>query len=211
MLPIPGFLTVLLLLIAGVFLFRARLAPQRYRIAFLAMLALTMASAWAQLEPSAVMVARVRIAVVCAIVCAVPALRWIRLELKDPAPGARRPHILGACALALMFLVVGYHISGAGEVAAASQEARSDDAATLARGESIYSHTCIACHAPDRRLVGPPMTEIARLYADDPAGIARWAKAPGKRRPDYPQMPPVLLPEDDLEAVGAYMVHTGRR
>src|ERR1700722_4727669 len=131
MLPIPGVLTVLLLLIAGVGLLWARHARHRYRIAFLAMLALTMASAWAQLTPGAVMVARERIAVLCTILCAVPALRWIRLELDDPAPGARRQHILGASALALMFLVVGHHIAPSGESAASSEDVTSDDAATL--------------------------------------------------------------------------------
>jgi cytochrome c len=209
MLPIPGVLTVPLALVAGTSLLRARTSPRRYRGAFLAALALTAAAAAALLTPLAAMGARERIALLCAVACALPALRWIRLELSDAAPGARRRHILGACALALMFLLVGHIVAGDGASAEIGATPPADDAATLARGQAIYTRSCLACHARETRVVGPPLTEIARLYAEDPAGIVRWAKAPGKKRPDFPPMPPMALPDDDLAAAGAYMVTAG--
>jgi cytochrome c551/c552 len=211
MLPIPGLLSVPATLVAAASLVRARRSPRRYRTAFLAALALTAAAAAALFTPLAAMGARERIALLCAVVCALPALRWIRLELGDAAPGARRRHIIGACALALMFLLVGHHLDGDGASAGSDAAAPNADAATLARGEAIYARSCLACHARETRLIGPPLTEIARLYANDPSAIARWAKAPGRKRPDFPPMPPVALPDEDLAAAGAYMVMVGHR
>lgn len=76
----------------------------------------------------------------------------------------------------------------------------------FAKGEKIFKTTCIVCHALDTRLVGPPIREIAEIYKGNPAGIATWAKAPGKKRPDYPPMIPVPLPDADLKAAGVYML-----
>jgi cytochrome c len=154
--------------------------------------------------------ARERIAIGGAVLCALPALRWIRLELSAVAPGARRRHIAGACALSLMFLLVGHHLAQDRMPTDFADPAAAADPAVLARGEAVYANTCRACHARETRVVGPPLTEIARLYAGDPAGIARWAKSPGRKRPDFPPMPPVGLPEDDLAAAGAYMLAAGR-
>lgn len=66
---------------------------------------------------------------------------------------------------------------------------------------------CAACHARDTRLVGPPLTEIAQIYKGDPAGIVAWAKAPGKKRPELPQMPAFgHLGEDKLRLIAEYML-----
>lgn len=66
---------------------------------------------------------------------------------------------------------------------------------------------CAACHARDTRLVGPPLTEIAQIYKGDPAGIVAWAKAPGKKRPELPQMPAFgHLGEDKLRLIADYML-----
>lgn len=79
------------------------------------------------------------------------------------------------------------------------------------KGERVFKTVCIVCHALDKRLVGPPIQEIAALYKGNPAGIAAWAKAPGKKRPDYPQMIAVPLPDEDLKAAGAYMLKVGAK
>ena len=76
----------------------------------------------------------------------------------------------------------------------------------FAKGERVFKATCIVCHALDTRLVGPPIREIVTGYQGNPDGIAAWAKAPGKKRPDYPQMIPVPLPDADLRAAGVYML-----
>lgn len=63
----------------------------------------------------------------------------------------------------------------------------------------------------DKKLIGPPLTEIAQTYTNAD-GIVAWAKAPGKKRPDYPQMPSFAhVPEADLKAVGEYMLQAGKR
>lgn len=69
---------------------------------------------------------------------------------------------------------------------------------------------CAACHAPAMKLVGPPLTEIAQIYAGNSDGIVAWAKAPGKKRPDFPQMPPFAhLGEASLKKIAEYMLEKG--
>jgi cytochrome c len=70
---------------------------------------------------------------------------------------------------------------------------------------------CAACHAPEARLVGPSLAEISRIYANNPDGIVAWAMAPGKKRPDFPQMPPMAhLGEANLRKIAALMLTQGR-
>lgn len=66
--------------------------------------------------------------------------------------------------------------------------------------------SCSACHGLENRVVGPPIREIQKIYAGNPQGIVTWAKAPGKKRPDYPQMPAMPLPEEDLKIIADYML-----
>jgi len=76
-------------------------------------------------------------------------------------------------------------------------------------GEEVFMN-CAACHAPQVKLVGPSLTEIAKLYASNPDGIIAWAKAPGKKRPDFPQMPPMAhLGEANLRKVAEFMLKKG--
>ena len=75
-----------------------------------------------------------------------------------------------------------------------------------APGEEIFTKTCSSCHAFDSVLVGPPITEIATLYADNPAGIVTWTLNPGKKRAGFSQMPAFRLPEDKLTEVAQYML-----
>lgn len=70
---------------------------------------------------------------------------------------------------------------------------------------------CAACHAPATKLVGPPLTEIAQLYAGNPDGIVTWAKAPGKKRPELPQMPPFgHLGDANLRKIAELMLQKGQ-
>ncbi len=69
---------------------------------------------------------------------------------------------------------------------------------------------CAACHAPNVKLVGPPLTEIAQIYAGNPDGIVTWAKAPGKKRPELPQMPPFAhLGNASLGQIAELMLEKG--
>jgi cytochrome c len=74
--------------------------------------------------------------------------------------------------------------------------------------EQLFA-TCAACHAPDSKLVGPSLREIATIYAGNPDGIVTWATAPGKKRPDFPPMPPFAhLGPDKLRVISEYILAT---
>ncbi|MBN2329136.1 MAG: cytochrome c, partial [Candidatus Omnitrophica bacterium] len=77
---------------------------------------------------------------------------------------------------------------------------------SLSPGEKVFKNVCASCHAYDVRLVGPPLTEIATIYPDNPAGIIQWVKKPGKKRPDYPPMPAIALSEAQHKAVAQYIL-----
>lgn len=71
---------------------------------------------------------------------------------------------------------------------------------------------CAACHAPNVKLVGPSLAEIAQIYANNPEGIVAWAKAPGKKRPELPQMPAMgHLGESSLRKIAELMLEKGSR
>jgi cytochrome c len=66
---------------------------------------------------------------------------------------------------------------------------------------------CAACHAPKVRLVGPSLAEISEIYTGNPDGIVAWAKAPGKKRPELPPMPPFAhLGDEKLRQIAEYML-----
>ena len=81
----------------------------------------------------------------------------------------------------------------------------------LSVGAQLFQTRCASCHALDKRLVGPPLVEAARSYAGNPGGIAAWALAPGRKRTDYPPMPPQDLPRDDLLQIAEYILETTGR
>jgi len=101
----------------------------------------------------------------------------------------------------------------AGEVLAAQMRAaagtpRLKEEAAAAPGERVFKSVCMGCHARTTRLVGPPVVEIASLYRGNPDGLVAWVKKPGRRRPDYPEMPPVVLSEAQYRAVADYLLET---
>ena len=70
-----------------------------------------------------------------------------------------------------------------------------------------YITNCGTCHKYSQRYVGPPIVEIQALYQDNPNGIVTWAQNPGKKRGDYPRMPPQTLGEKELKAVAEYILN----
>jgi cytochrome c len=87
------------------------------------------------------------------------------------------------------------------------------DALTAApSGKKLFTQTCLACHALEKPTNAPSLVEIHAIYADNPAGIVTWAKAPGKKRPQYGAMPPFAhLGEDNLSLIAAYMLEQGAK
>ncbi|MGE5235045.1 MAG: c-type cytochrome [Acidobacteriota bacterium] len=96
----------------------------------------------------------------------------------------------------------------AAEMRAATGRQRTTEEATMSPGERVFRSICMGCHAPTTRLVGPPLVEVARIYKGNPAGLAAWVRDPGKKRPDYPQMPPIRLTQDQYTAVADYVLAT---
>ena len=73
-------------------------------------------------------------------------------------------------------------------------------------GERTFRSVCMACHARDERRVGPPLTEIVEIYSGNPDGLIAWVKAPGRKRPGYPEMPPISMQEGQYRAVADYIL-----
>lgn len=80
--------------------------------------------------------------------------------------------------------------------------------ANPASGQGIFETRCGVCHAKDQKLVGPPVKEMVSIYGDNRAGLIQWIKKPGKKRPDYPQMPGFegQLSDQELNAVADYVL-----
>lgn len=76
----------------------------------------------------------------------------------------------------------------------------------LSPGAQLFQRKCASCHALDKKLVGPPLIETAAAYAKNPEGIVEWALNPGRKRPDYPQMPAQEMPREDLMLIAAYIL-----
>lgn len=75
------------------------------------------------------------------------------------------------------------------------------------KGAAIFEQHCSSCHKESEKMVGPPITEMVFIYANDKNGLKQWIKAPGKKRPDYPQMPTLSqLTDDDREELSNYIL-----
>lgn len=80
-------------------------------------------------------------------------------------------------------------------------------AGEFAAGKTLFQTNCASCHKEREKLVGPPVTEMNEIYKDNPEGFVKWVKAPGKKRPDYPQMPAFGgLKEQDLIELRKYVL-----
>lgn len=77
-------------------------------------------------------------------------------------------------------------------------------------GEVDFKQSCAMCHGIDTVIVGPPVTEIASLYAGNVQGIVDWSKAPGKKRPNMIPMPAQShLSDETLKQIAEYMLQAG--
>lgn len=74
-------------------------------------------------------------------------------------------------------------------------------------GETDFEQFCGACHHPELVTVGPSLQEIRSIYANDPEGIVKWTRTPGKKRPESMQMPGFRqLTEDRLQTIARYIL-----
>lgn len=73
-------------------------------------------------------------------------------------------------------------------------------------GESVFKN-CAACHALNKVLAAPPLTEVYALYKGNPDGIVAWAKNPGKKRSQFGPMPSMAhLGDAQLHLVAQYIL-----
>lgn len=79
---------------------------------------------------------------------------------------------------------------------------------TAEKGKDVFNQYCTACHKIDEKLVGPPVKEIAIIYKGNTADLQKWIKNPGKKRPDYPQMPGFesQLSQEQLDHLSEYIL-----
>jgi cytochrome c len=163
---------------------------------------------------------------------AIPALVLLWKQVQDPFCWRKYTSILCFLGATVIFMATGRHFyretalhshnqamkARTEKYALAVEEAKKQAALGLSapqaaesRGKVVFK-TCGACHALNHRMVGPPLTEIAQIYAGNPKGIVQWAKAPGKKRPDYPQMIPMtMFSDDDLMETAKYILESVAR
>jgi cytochrome c len=163
---------------------------------------------------------------------AIPAVWMMWSELATGAPdGKRLPYIVAALGVTVLFMATGRHtyrgialadhkramrvateqwIDDAEQARYDLESGRARAAGGVSDGQHIFQSTCGGCHAVDKKLVGPPLTEIAQIYAGNPDGIVAWARAPGKKRPETPQMPPMAgLGDAKLRLIASFMLEAG--
>lgn len=76
----------------------------------------------------------------------------------------------------------------------------------LPPGEALFKQYCTVCHRITERLVGPPVTEMIEVYADDFNGFKQWVRKPGRKRMDYPAMTGFpQLTDEELKDLGNYI------
>ena len=86
--------------------------------------------------------------------------------------------------------------------------------ASHASPELAQKHACLACHAVDRKVVGPSYQDVAKRYADQSdaqaklaasikaGGAGRWGPVPMPAQPG--------VPEADLRSLAAWIAAQAR-
>ncbi|MGA6993574.1 MAG: cytochrome c [Candidatus Deferrimicrobiaceae bacterium] len=75
-------------------------------------------------------------------------------------------------------------------------------------GKAVFEKICAGCHRFDIRVVGPPLSEVVPKYGGDAEKLEAFIRAPVKVNPDYPSMPRLGLPEEEIDAVARYLIET---
>jgi cytochrome c len=80
----------------------------------------------------------------------------------------------------------------------------------LASEELAKKHACTACHAVDKKLVGPAYKDVAAKYAKDPKAAAMLAEKVKKGSVgawgQVPMPPNAAVPDADLKALVAWIL-----
>jgi cytochrome c len=211
---------------------RARLRRVFYSIAFtVSLLQFVVGPVLLFTLPSQGMHWTVVTAILLGAAAAVPAVWMMWREITSETASHRLPLIATSLTLTVLCMASGRHmfrgvallehrrameaatekwIDDSAQAAYDAEHGRALAARGQSPGEELFRATCSGCHGVDKRIVGPPMTEIAAIYAGNPEGIVRWATAPGKKREGFPQMPAfAALGDEKLGRIARYMIETG--
>lgn len=96
------------------------------------------------------------------------------------------------------------------QIAEAKKNPIKEATPTEVSGKSLFDTRCAACHAKDKKLVGPPVLEMVKIYEKDEKGLIQWIKKPGKKREGYPQMPAFegQIKDNELAMLAKYILET---
>ena len=74
-------------------------------------------------------------------------------------------------------------------------------------GVTIFQEVCTACHAIDKKLVGPPMQYAIDKYRDDREAMITFVNNPKKINKDYPVMPKPPISTAEVAMVVDYLLN----
>jgi cytochrome c oxidase cbb3-type subunit 3 len=89
-----------------------------------------------------------------------------------------------------------------------AQQRELADAATIARGRTLYEINCRACHGPDLRggdAGGPNLLRSQIALNDQHGELIFPIVQTGRQTPGMPAMPPLGLPQPDVIAIAEYI------
>jgi cytochrome c oxidase cbb3-type subunit 3 len=97
---------------------------------------------------------------------------------------------------------------GGGPATFPAQQRELADAATIARGRTLYEINCRACHGPDLRggdAGGPNLLRSQIALNDQHGELIYPIVQSGRQTPGMPAMPPLGLPQPDVIAIAEYI------
>ena len=97
---------------------------------------------------------------------------------------------------------------GGGRATFPAQQRELADAATIARGKTLYEINCRACHGADLRggdIGGPNLLRSQLVLNDQHGELILPVVKNGRQNPGMPPMPALPLPEEDVKAVAEFI------
>jgi cytochrome c oxidase cbb3-type subunit 3 len=97
---------------------------------------------------------------------------------------------------------------GGGRATFPAQQRALADAATIARGKTLYEINCRACHGGDLRggdIGGPNLLRSQLVLNDQHGELILPVVKNGRQNPGMPPMPALPLAEDDVKAIAEYI------
>lgn len=152
-------------------------------------------------------------------------LLWRETQAPDALVGRRLPQIAIVLSLVVVGMGQGRHLYReaslapfrervfwktaefrAVEYGASIAQAAGRSLTAPADPRDVFNETCGSCHNDSGR-VAPARSELQGLFKGNPGAIIAWAKAPGRKRPQYRQMPSFAqLDDKTLRALALIML-----